>query len=345
MSVFVGLLALIRPDIGAKYWVTFKKSWGCIAKRVRLQKCETNFKEDIKNTLLARFIIRRPKLVKPLTVLIEVMAILIVAVTIWSIAEVAKGGLSLWIFGTCNVSRPSACVIGQSEVCGIDQEAPSGAVGHVSRWFSDWGAVITGIPDRIRRWDARHYFPQNATFWSYEEGRPYALDIFDSGCPACLASFRNKQRSGFFDRHNATHIPYVIVNPVTGEDTFPNSRLVSSYITALRLQHGAIAADDNPVPLDWRIIERMFTEHNEAGVNYQAFIKSIEADEAKTLLESWLFDFGVHPDDIQHIRTLAMSDTVADRLLTYRHIVEDRINANVIPTTIFGGRRHAGIYE
>lgn len=343
MSVFVGILAIFRRDIGAKYWGTFKKAWGCVGKKVTLQKCETNFKEDIKNSLLSRFVVRRPKLVKPLSVGIEILAVLVVLITVWSLVEAAKAGLSLWVFGTCNVSRPSACLI-TDEVCAIDNPAPQNFAEGVGRWFTEWGEIFTGIPDRVRRWDARLYVPQNATYWSYEADRPTALVIFDVGCINCLASFRNKQRGGFFERYNVTHIPYVILNPTDQEDRFPNSRLVSSYIVALRLS-GIVSADGNPVPLDWRVIEQMFTEQDENGVNYQEAIKRLEPHEVKILLESWLFTFGLAPEEVSRIRRAALGEEVADTLLIYRDIVENRINAKGIPTTIFGGRRHMGLYD
>jgi hypothetical protein len=368
LSVFVGILSIFKRDIGAKYWVVFKKAWGCVWKRVRLQKCETNFKDDIKNSLLSRVVVKKPKLVKPISVGIEIAAVLIVVITVWSLVEGAKAGLSLWVFGTCNVSQPSNCSI-TADVCGIDQEEPKNPVEFVGRWFGEWGEIFVGIPNRIRRWDARQYLPQNASFWSYEADRPTALDVFDPGCTICLASFRNQKADGFFDRNNVAYIPYVIVNPGTGEDRFPNSRLVASYLTAIRLtgvadslasQGGGAGevsetlkgssgaesdAPENEVPFDWRIIERIFMDSDANGINYQEAIKRLDETEAKNLLDSWLLDFGADPLDIERVRNHAESTEVADALQSYRHIVEDRINAKGIPTLIFGGRRHTGLYE
>ena len=343
MSVFVGILAIFRRDIGQKYWVTFKKAWGCVWKKVRLQKCETNFKEDIKNSLLSRVVVKKPKLVKPISAGIEILAVLIVVVTVWSLVEGAKAGLSLWVFGTCNVSQPSNCSI-TADVCGIDQEEPQNPVEAVGRWFSEWGEIFVGVPNRIRRWDARQYLPQHASFWSYDEELPTALDIFDPGCTICLASFRNQVADGFFDRHNVTYIPYVIVNPGTGEDRFPNSRLVASYLTAIRLT-SVTSSDGDSVPLDWRIVERAFMESDADGINYQEAIKRLDENQVKNLLDSWLLDFGADPLDIERVRNHSSSTEVADALQNYRHIVEDRINAKGIPTLIFGGRRHTGLYE
>ena len=72
MSVIVAFLSIFRRDIGKRWWKTFKKAWGCVGKKVRLQKCETGFKEDIKNSILSKVIVKRPKLVKPISIGLEV---------------------------------------------------------------------------------------------------------------------------------------------------------------------------------------------------------------------------------------------------------------------------------
>ena len=78
VGVFVAFLSIFRRDIGKKYWAVFKKAWGCVWKKVRLQKCETNFKDDVKNTLLSKIVLKHPQWVKPLGIAIETSAILIV---------------------------------------------------------------------------------------------------------------------------------------------------------------------------------------------------------------------------------------------------------------------------
>lgn len=51
------------------------------------------------------------------------------------------------------------------------------------------------------------------------------------------------------------------------------------------------------------------------------------------------------PEDILRIRDKAASDSVRNALEVYRNIVERDINAKGIPTLIFGGRKHTGLYE
>ena len=96
LSVFVGFLSLFNKTLGKKYWVTFKKAWHCVFKKVRLQKCDTNFKDEVKNSLLKKVVLKNPKLVKPLSALIEIISVVIVFITVWSLVIAIKSLLALW---------------------------------------------------------------------------------------------------------------------------------------------------------------------------------------------------------------------------------------------------------
>ena len=349
LSVFVGILSIFRRDLGAKYWKTFKKSWGCVGKRVTFQKCETNFKTDIKNSILKKVVIKRPKLVKPISVGIEIVAILIVAITVWSLATAVKSGLSLWTFGTCDVVRPSACAIG-AEICSIDQEAPKNPIEAVGRWFADWGEIFSAIPDKFRTWDSVEF---NLTGFRPNEidfDKPFAADILDPGCTVCLQSFKNQLSSGFFDSHNVLIIPFPIENP-DGTYKFKNSGLISRYLLA-------VAQFSTPVQLEpsenrnapstpaLRILQKIFTEYNEDHIIYQnVFNERLENDEAELLLQTWLADLGYSDFEILTIQTLARSDQISDQLTKNQNIVEHQIRVKGIPTTIFDGRRHTGLFK
>ena len=78
VGVFVAVASIFEPKLWKSYTKALKKAWGCLWKKVRLQKCETGFKEDVKNTLLSKIIIKHPKWVKPLSILIEIFSVIIV---------------------------------------------------------------------------------------------------------------------------------------------------------------------------------------------------------------------------------------------------------------------------
>ncbi len=344
VGVFVAFLSIFNRNLGRKYWAVFKKAWGCVGKKVRLQKCDTNFKDDVKNTLLSRIILKHPKWVSPLGTAIEVSAILIVILTVWSFIEAIKALLALWVFGTCNVSQPAQCALG-AEVCSIDAAEPSNPAEYVGRWFSEWGEIFGAIPDRFQNWQAESYLiePTVSALGNYADDAELALDIFDPGCLVCLQSYRNQKSSGFFDQYNTGLMVYPIKLP-NGAEKFANSELISRYFyaTALASQDDAELSAKN---LSANLIDRLFTSSSEQGINYQSVFASSSAKEAEQLLKTWLKDFGASQKQISKITELTESSEVDQILAQIADIVENRVHAKGIPTLIYQGKKHNGLFK
>ncbi len=335
VGVFVAFLSIFKRDIGRKYWAVFKKSWGCVGKKVRLQKCETNFKDDVKNSLLSRVVLKHPSWVKPLGIAIEVSAILIVFITIWSLVEAVKALLALWVFGTCNVSQPANCALG-AEVCGIDAAEPSNPIEWTGRWFSEWGEIFTNIPDKFRDWNVEQFLVEPYSFaTSYQDGKPLALDIFDPGCTICMQSYRNQKTSGFFNEYNTVFMVYPIELP-DGGYKFNNSDLIARYIHATNLAETDYAS---------QIINRLFTESNQKGINYQSAFISMSRSDAEKTLQSWLEDFGASTKQVEAISQSANSDAVTTIMQRVKTMVEDTIHVKGIPTLIYDGKKRNGLYQ
>ena len=153
IGVFVALISIFKPKVGKSYLKMLKKSWGCLGKKVRLQKCETGFKDDVKNTLLSRVIVKHPKWVKPLSVIIEVISIAIVVIAVWALLTAIKSLLAIWALGSCNVTKPSACSLG-AEICSIDESEPTNVLEATGRWFTEWGEIFEAIPDKFHSYNA-----------------------------------------------------------------------------------------------------------------------------------------------------------------------------------------------
>lgn len=331
----MAFLSIFRRDIGKKYWAVFKKAWGCVGKKVRLQKCETNFKEDVKNSLLSKVVLKHPTWVKPLGTAIEVGAVLIVFVTIWSLVESVKAGLALWVFGTCNVSQPASCALG-AEVCGIDAAEPTNPLEWAGRWFSEWGEIFANIPDRFHSWNVEDYLVEPYSFVEkYHDNRPLALDIFDPGCMVCLQSYRNQKSSGFFEEYNVVPMIYPIELPGGGYK-FQNSDIIARYMHAANLLESEYAAE---------ILDRLFTGYDSSGVNFQAVFAGLSNSEAETTLQNWLKDFGANKDEIDRIATAAHSDEVTRIMTQVKDVVENKIHVKGIPTLIYNGKKRSGLYE
>ena len=228
VGIFVAFISIFKPKVGKRYLKTLKKSWGCFGKRVTLQKCETGFGDDVKNTILAKLVLKKPKLVKPVSIGIEVASILVVLITVWSLVEGAKAGLALWTLGTCNVQHPDSCALG-AEVCSIDGSGqPTNPIEYVGQWFADWGEIFGAVPDKFRDWNVSNFDFQGLRI--KEDGDIDAIDIFDPGCVVCLQSYKAQKESGFFESHNVLLVPYAI--PSDDGYKFANSELIVRYIYA-----------------------------------------------------------------------------------------------------------------
>lgn len=344
----VAFLSIFKRDIGKKWWAVFKKAWHCVFKKVRLQKCDTNFKDDVKNTILKKVIIKHPKWVKPLSVAIEVVSVLIVAITIWSIVIAVKSLLALWVFGTCNVSQPASCALG-AEVCSIDAEEPHGLIEKTGRWFEEWGEIFAAIPDRLHAWPAENYSvgifaTSNSASISPEAGQNSgnrALDIVDPGCPICMQSYKNQLNSDFVNTHNVIVMPYVIKLP-DGTDKFQNSELAARYLIALALYDDAENSATNHYKM---FLDRLFTEYNKDHINYQSYIQSLSAEQANKLFQTWLKDFGIKSSDIKVIAERINSDVVNNYMTEIANMVENTIKAKGIPTLIYDNQLHSGLFK
>lgn len=335
MSVFVGFLSLFRRDIGLRWWKVFQKAWGCVWNKVRLQKCETNFKDDIKNSILKKVVIKKPKLVKPLSITIETISVLIVFITAWSIIEATKAGLSLWTFGTCNLSRPSACSFG-SEACSIDQAEPKNILEATGRWFEEWGEIFASIPDRLHYWKAEDYLLDYPIYQDKKPNLPLALDIFDPGCSVCLQSYNKQLKSGFFERYNTVLLPFPILLP-DGSEKYPNSTLISSYLYALAENHPEVAT---------KAINRLFTEFNQDFINFQTvFTQNSNSTQAEELLQNWLSDFNLTQDQIIAISNKAHSPEIKQLHSKIQDLVRQKLATKNIPMMIYDGKKHIGLYK
>jgi hypothetical protein len=335
VGVFVAILSIFRRDIGRKYWAVFKKSWGCVGKKVTLQKCETNFKDDVKNSLLSKVVLKHPKWVKPLGTAIEVGSVLIVFITIWSLVESIKALLAIWVFGTCNVSQPESCALG-AEVCGIEAAEPTNPIEWTGRWFSEWGEIFTNIPDRFHSWNAEDYLVEPYSFATqYQDNKPLAVDIFDPGCTICMQSYRNQKDSGFFEQNNTVLMVYPIELP-DGGYKFANSDLIARYIHA---------SDLLDTDYTMQIVDRLFTESDDNGVNYQAVFLGASREKAEQLLQEWLQDFGASKKEIEQIQRAALGDEVTEIMAQVKTMVESTIHVKGIPTLIYDGKKHNGLYR
>ena len=353
IGVFVAIISIFKREVGRAYLKVMKKSWGCVGKKVRLQKCDTNFKDDVKNALLKKVVLKHPNLVHPLSIIIEISSVIIVFVFAWAVLTSIKSLLSLWSLGTCNVDRPASCTL-SSEACSLgDEEETKTLLEKTGRWFTEWGDIFSAIPDRVKTWQAEEFFLSPTTFVdpsildeeksSPDENAPFALDIVDPGCSACMMSFRNQLSSGFFENHKTA----LLVYPIKLDEEnykFKNSGIVARFFYASALLDDG-EASENQRHYDLKIMNRIFTGKTEDGIIYQSYINSLSSEEAKAELKTWLKDFGASKQEVEEISSLADSEEVDSLLETVSDIVNNRVHIKGIPTLLYNNKKHLGLYE
>lgn len=336
IGVFVAAISIFKPKVGRAYLKAMKKAWGCLWKKVRLQKCETGFKDDIKNSLLSRVMLKHPKWVKPLSILIEILSIVIVIIAVWAILTAIKSLLALWALGSCNVTKPSACSLG-AEVCSIDESEPSNPLEATGRWFTEWGEIFEAIPDKFKTYNAEDY-----SFNAIEVGNgevtdlSVAVDIFDPGCSVCMTSYRNQKNAGFFDQYNVRLVPFAIQDS-NGNYKFKNSEIIVRYMFALEQIRSGVAL---------KILDNIFTKKNSEGISYQnKFNEDYSREQAIEKIESWLAEEGFDENELQELRKIVDYPEITDKMQQNRNIVEEQLRVKGIPTIIYDGQRHTGLWK
>ena len=340
------IVLVVMAAFSARYRRYVGTAWNCVWRRVTFRPCDTTFKQDVKDHLLAPIAARRPGLVRPASITLEILAVLVILTTIWSGYTVVKSAVNLYVYGTCNKQDSASCTLG-AEACSITDETPGfmeslgefDVLGAFGNEFASLGETFAAIPARLQTWTAEDNLPANASYLTEDAANPVALEVIDPGCTFCRALFLNIEEAGFENDYNLSYVAY----PISGTDgyKFPNSLLVTQYLEALRL-HPLESAE---TPVDWQILERIFTEKAETGLPWQDTINSMDADEATATLTGWLADFGLSADQIDVVVAAAGSDTVADVIAANKTLVEEEIATVKIPSIIFDGRRHDGLVK
>ena len=335
IGVFVAIISIFKPKVGKSYLKAMKKAWGCLWKKVRLQKCETGFKDDVKNSLLSRVMLKHPKWVKPLSIIIEILSVVIVIIAVWALLTAIKSLLALWALGSCNVTKPSACSLG-AEVCSIDESEPTNPIEATGRWFAEWGEIFEAIPDKFRTYKADEYNFNYVTVEGEGNEKPLAVDIFDPGCSVCMISYRNQKEAGFFNKYEVRLVPFAIQD-ADDKYKFANSEIIVKYMLAAEQFQSGLAV---------KIIDKIFTGKNSEGLSYQnKFNDDYSREQAVAKLESWLVEFGLDDDAVKEIRTIADYPEITTKMAENRQIIEKQLKVKGIPTMIFDGKRHTGLWK
>lgn len=330
IGVFVAFLSIFKPEIGKRYWKIFQKSWSCISKKIRLQKCETGFKDDVKNTILSKIILRHPKWVKPLNLIIELLSVLIVLITIWSLITALKSLLALWTLGTCNITKPATCSF-NSSICSIDEAEPKNLFESASRWFSEWGEIFVTIPDKFQS-----YRPEQFNFTTIslsDNQQPIALDILDPGCLICITSYKNQLNSNFTQQYHLQVVP-IAIQDSNHHYKFKNSEIMVRYLLALATFRSHLAP---------QLLNHIFTDYDQDILIQTQMNLHYSREEAINHLDQWLKNY-LTETELINFKTLLFSDTITKQMEHNLSVATQQLHLKGIPMLIYDGKKHPGIF-
>jgi uncharacterized Zn ribbon protein len=95
-----------------------------------------------------------------------------------------------------------------------------------------------------------------------------------------------------------------------------------------------------------KIINRIFTSKNSEGLSYQTkFNDDYTNEDATAKLLNWLKDFGLDSKQIKRVQELVNSDQISDKLSNNKAIIENSLKVKGIPTMIYDGTRHTGLWK
>ena len=233
------------------------------------------------------------------------------------------------------MTKPSACSLG-AEVCSIDESEPSNPIEATGRWFSEWGEIFEAIPDKFRTYNADDYDFNYITVEGEGEDKPVAVDIFDPGCSVCMQSYRNQKSSSFFDKYDVRLVPFAIQD-ADNNYKFANSEIIVRYLFAVEQLGAGMAV---------KLLDHIFTEKDEDGISYQnKFNDEYSHDEAVAQLEKWIVADGYDKGGLNELRKIVAYPEITEKMNENRDIVENQLRVKGIPTMIYDGGKHTGLYK
>ena len=100
-----------------------------------------------------------------------------------------------------------------------------------------------------------------------------------------------------------------------------------------------------PFLIDNKDIEDLGKHLKESDILCTVFNEDYSREEATAKLEAWLKDARVNDEGVAEIRKIANYDETTTKMQENREIIENQINVRGIPTMIYDGRKHTGLWK
>ena len=151
-----------------------------------------------------------------------------------------------------------------------------------------------------------------------------------------MVSYRNQKAAGFFDKYDVHLVPFAIQD-ADDQYKFRNSEIVVRYMLAAEQIRSGLAVE---------LLDHIFTGKNSEGISYQnKFNEDYSHEQAAVKLEQWLGEAGLNEGGIAEIRKIAEYPETTTKMQENREIVENQLRVKGIPTMLFDGARHTGLWK
>ena len=166
----------------------------------------------------------------------------------------------------------------------------------------------------------------------------------DPGCTVCLSSFRNQLKNTDFINSHAVYIMLYVIKNDDGTPKFRNSELLANYYYALLLSG---TGEKSPYHgLSLKLINRLYTGQSQDGQGYQYLFDNVyDNAAAEKTIKSWLKEWKLTDAQIETITKKASSDEVKNHINKIREKIETEIKPKGIPTMLYNGTKHLGLYK
>jgi hypothetical protein len=337
------------------YRKLFRKAWRCVFLKIQMKPCDIAFGDELKNTIVSKVFTKSPRLAKFLDRTLGFWAFLFVILNIWSLIYVAIAGLNLYVYDTCDPVTGESCSL-SGEACGVGSVQLTLGQALEERKLDEWATApfieiwetIQRVPSRWRSWEAADYVSPVPTYYGgFDESKPVAVEFIDPGCSFCKELFENIKDSDFTERYNLTYVSYPIPDETKdfqGGYKFQASYTISSYLEAIKDIQPSNMLETN-MPIDWQLLEIIFTRQDERGALQELFNFTFSVDEIVEELHSLLGELGYTEAEIEVVENRAGSEEIRERLEVHADIVENQVQTIRIPTIIFDGRRYDRVID
>ena len=106
------------------------------------------------------------------------------------------------------------------------------------------------------------------------------------------------------------------------------------------------AAEQQKSGLAKILLEHIFNDRDENGDYYQVvFGEDYSEKQVLQLIEAWLLEAGLDQKAFEEVKTIANYPEIADKMSENHNIVMNQLKAKGIPTMIYDGKRHTGIFK